>query len=258
MSQNSQSLQALFQEAQDEGVLSPGSMQVLSMVDLGTTIQAGLGVNVNQVMASEVILLGLLVDNTGSIAGLEDSVIQGQNECIDAFNQAKQAGDILLETRYYDRVPFPFNLLENAGRLDVRNYQAELGYTPLYDGTLELLAATTAKAQQFAGNGVPIRAMNLIITDGLDNGSKADARDVATLVGDMLRSERHLVAAMGIGDQSVFRPIFLDMGIPDKWIFTPGKTASEIRRIFRLVSQSMIRASQSANFGQAAAGGFGI
>jgi hypothetical protein len=40
--------------------------------------------------------------------------------------------------------------------------------------------------------------------------------------------------------------VFREMGIEDRWILTPGSTASEIRRAFQVFSQSAIRAGQGA------------
>ncbi len=60
-------LNNLFQTAQDEGLLSQASMQALNVIDLGAQIQAGLGVNVDDVTASEVVLVTIMPDDSGSI-----------------------------------------------------------------------------------------------------------------------------------------------------------------------------------------------
>jgi hypothetical protein len=44
------------------------------------------------------------------------------------------------------------------------------------------------------------------------------------------------------------------MGIPDRWVLTPGNSAGEIRRAFAVFSQSAIRTSQGAQLTQL--GGF--
>jgi len=99
----------------------------------------------------------------------------------------------------------------------------------------------------------------VIVTDGANNGRGKSASDVRTLVQDMLRQESHIVAGMGIDDgYTDFRKVFGDMGIPDRWILTPGNTGSEIRDAFRLLSQSVVQASQNAqSFSRTAGGGFG-
>jgi hypothetical protein len=75
----------------------------------------------------------------------------------------------------------------------------------------------------------------------------------------MLRSETHIVAAMGIDDGSTdFRQVFREMGLRDEWILTPGNSHKDICKAFQIFSQSAVRVSQSAaHFSQASGGGFG-
>jgi len=122
-----------------------------------------------------------------------------------------------------------------------------------------LLGTVLAKAQEFSDNGVPVRTVTLIITDGADCGSvRASASNVASLVADMLRTENHIIAAMGINDGGTdFHQVFKEMGIRDEWILTPSNSDTEIRKAFQVFSQSAARVSQSAtNFNQSL-GGFG-
>jgi len=137
------------------------------------------------------------------------------------------------------------------------NYDPGLG-TPLYDQTVVLLGTVLAKAREFETSGVPARSVTLLLTDGADLHSRAQTpRSVRSIVEDMLRLERHIVAAMGISDgHTDFRRVFLDMGVPEPWILTPGNTQSEIRKAFQTFSLSAVRATQSAAFGAASVGGF--
>jgi len=247
----------LFQEAHDQGDIGGGSLQVLT--NIGVHFAAALGTPAENVAASEVTLFSILADNTGSLHPFTQEVIDGQNLCIDSLLGSKQKDSILMHTRYYDSTLHPYTLLDQATRMDNKNYQARMGHTPMYDGTLELLATTVAKAQEFNGNGVPARTISLIISDGADNSSKHKPSEVKTVVDDMLRAEMHIIAAMGIDDgYTDFKLVFKEMGIPDQWILTPGNNASAIRQAFAVVSQSAVRASQGAgSFSQSALGGFG-
>jgi hypothetical protein len=138
-----------------------------------------------------------------------------------------------------------------------KNYEASQG-TPLYDQSVVLLGSVLAKAQEFTRNGVVARSVTLIITDGADlHSRRSSAKDVAALVGDMTRSEAHIIAAMGISDGTTdFRAVFREMGIEDRWILTPGNNPSEIRKAFQVFSQSAVRASQAASFSSSTLGGF--
>ncbi|UBF26609.1 hypothetical protein K9N68_00930 [Kovacikia minuta CCNUW1] len=255
-------LNYLFQSAQDEGILSAASLQALNVHDIGAQIQAGLGIHIDDVTASEVVLVTLMPDDSGSInyAGNEAIVRAGHNTVLDALLSSNQKDNILVHNRYLNgHVLYPYCPVIQAVRMDAKNYNPNQG-TPLYDQAIVLLGTVLAKTQEFSDNGVPVRTVTLIITDGADaHSQRATAKTVKSLVQDMLRTENHIIAAMGIDDGSTnFHQVFREMGIRDEWILTPGNGHKEIRQAFQLFSQSAVRASQSAgNFGQTSLGGFG-
>jgi len=252
----------LFEEAQDEGLLSPDSAQVLTVHDIGAQIQAGLGVNVDDVQASEVVLVTIMPDDSGSIrfAGNAQAVRDGHNMVVNALKDSKQKDNILIHTRFLNGdVLYPYCALDQAVEMDSHNYDPNLG-TPLYDQSVVMLGTVLAKTKEFSDNGVPVRTVSLILTDGSDQHSRLHRpKDVETLVNDMLMSENHIVAAMGIEDgYTDFQKIFREMGLRDEWILTPGNDASDVRRAFQVFSQSAVRASQGAiSFSKTAMGGFG-
>lgn len=258
---SSKNVQSLFGAAQAGGDIGDGAAQVLNIPDLGLQIQAGLGVSVDDVFASEVTLVTLLVDDSGSIdaAGNEQVVRDGCNAVMDALAGSKQTDGVLISIRYLNgAVLTPYAPLDQAPRLDGSNYRAN-GGTPLYDQSVVICGQVIAKRQEFTDGGVACRAVTAILTDGSDQSSRRNnARDVAKVVKDMLLTEAHIVIGMGIDDgHTDFRKVFGDMGISDKWILTPGNNQSEIRQAFAVVSQSAVRASQgAAGFSQAAGAGF--
>ncbi|MDO8599749.1 MAG: hypothetical protein Q7S02_06615 [bacterium] len=262
MSNSTANLKSLFGAATAAGELSPKSAALVVIPDYGAQIQAGLGVKVDDVMASEVFLASFLIDDSGSIrfAANSDAVRDGHNLVVDALKDSKQGDGILATNRYLNgTLLYPFTPIDRAERMTSKNFDP-MGGTPLFDASVVALATVVAKAQEFLDNGVVARTATLICTDGHDEGSRrATAADVKRLVDDMLRSERHIVAGMGVSDGSTdFRRVFGEMGIRDEWILTPGNTPSEVRRAFQVFSRSAVRASQSAgSFSQAAAGGFG-
>lgn len=274
-------IQALLQSAYEEGTLSAESLQTLSIHDIGSQIEAGLGVSVDQVQASEVVLVTMMIDDSGSIrfSGNTQVVRDGHNEVLKALMASKQNHSMLAHTCYLNgHILFPYIPLAVADDLQLKqtgkvtyvpnlelvmmdscNYDPHLG-TPLYDQTAVLLGRVLAKYQEFTESGVAARTVTLIITDGADEGSThAAAKDVRTLVEDLL-GEHHIVAAMGIDNrQTDFRRVFREMGIRDEWILTPANTNSEIRKAFQMFSQSAAQAGRTAAyFSQVAAGGFSI
>lgn len=262
MSEN-KNINELFEDAQDEGLLSPESSQALMVHDIGQQIQAGLGVDVDDVEASEVVLISVMVDDSGSIrfAGNAQSIRQGHNELVKALMDSKQQDNILAHTRYLNGgVLYPYCSLNQAVEMDKHNYDPNQG-TPLYDEAVSFLGTVLTKTFEFADNGVPVRTISLIMTDGHDQHStRHDAVAVKNIVNDMLGQENHIVAAMGFDDggSTNFRRVFSKMGLRDEWILTPQNTASEIRRAFQLFSKSAVQASQSSmSFSKTAMGGFG-
>ena len=246
-------IKKLLDDAHNEGTLSKKSLDALDVVDVGAQIQAGLGVNIDDVAASEVVLLTMMPDDSGSIAaaGNTASVRDGHNFVIESLGKSKQAGEVLAHTRYLNGdVLFPYTPLGNALAMSRSNYDPRLG-TPLYDQTVVLLGTVIAKAQELQQAGIAVRTVTLLITDGGDCSSqRARASDVAALVADMLAQENHIVAAMGISDGTTdFRAVFQSMGIPDRWILTPGNSGSEIRRAFNVFSQSAVRAASGVQLG---------
>lgn len=285
-------LSALLGQAQTSDPNNPGltaaGLGALNLNDLGQTMQAGLGVSVDDVTSSEAILLLLVLDDSGSISfvpGNEQAVRDGVNGILEALAATKQAPSVYVYCIRLNRgILYPFKPLIDGktGKLDqsllltTSNYNAS-GGTPLFRTSTTAFGTAVAKVQEFANAGVPARAITVMITDGADTDGK-HARTVAPVVQDLLRSEMHLVIGMGIDDGSTdFVEIFTDMGVqaggrkrkrdqaqaglPD-WVLTPKADGSSIRRACAMVSQSAVRASQAAgggggNFSKVAAGGFG-
>lgn len=243
----------LLDDAHDQGALSARSLATLDVVDVGAQIQAGLGVTIDDVAASEVVLLTMMPDDSQSIAAANntEAVRDGHNFVLDAVGRSKQSGEVLAHTRYLNgEVLYPYTQLAHATRMTPANFDPRHG-TPLFDQTAVLLGTVIAKAQELSQAGIAVRTVTLIITDGGDYGSqRCRAADVAAIVADLLAQENHIVAAMGIRDGTTdFRAVFRSMGIPDRWILTPGNSASEIRRAFQVFSQSAVRAASGVQLG---------
>lgn len=253
----------LLNTAHEDGDLSSGSLNALTKIpDIGAIIQQGLGVPIDSVRSSEVILLNILVDDSGSIrfAGNTQPIRDGHNMLIQALLESKQQDNIEVINRYLNgTVLYPYTPLSLVPKMDSSNYDAN-GGTPLFDETTKLLATVIAKTQDFKNNGIQVRTITLIMTDGDDcHSHTSTSADVKKIVTDMLRSEDHIIAAMGFDNGSCsFKQVFSEMGVPDRWVLTANANPSEIRKAFQVFSQSAVRASQSAaHFSQTSLGGFG-
>jgi len=250
----------LLADARKEGALSREAETALNIVDLGAEIGSGLGVDVSDVESSQVVLVTMMPDDSGSIssAGNTKRVIDGHNAVLEALLASRQADDIFAHTRYLNGdVLCPFTSVASAVRMSGSNYHPHHG-TPLYDQSVVVLGTVIAKAQEFVNNGVPVRTITLLITDGQDvHSSRATAKHVRDLVQDMIASENHIVAAMGLDNGTTdFRRVFREMGIEDRWILTPGTSASEIRQAFIMFSQSAAQLGTTVAVPSTSLGGF--
>jgi hypothetical protein len=128
-------IKQLLGDAHDQGALSARSLAALAVVDVGAQIQAGLGVAIDDVVASEVVLVTMMPDDSQSIAqaGNTDAVRDGHNFVLDALRSSKQSGELLAHTRYLNgHVLCPYVALDQAVTMTPANYNPRLG-TPLYD-----------------------------------------------------------------------------------------------------------------------------
>lgn len=255
---NTPNIQQLFQSAQNEGLLSTSALHSLTVNDIGAQIQAGLGIAVDDVPATEVVLVTIMPDDSSSIDYNHNAqaVRGGHNSVIDVLMDSQQGSAILIHNRYLNgTVLYPYCPVKDALRMDQKNYQPNKG-TPLYDQTVILLGTVLAKAQEFANYGIPVRTVTLIITDGADcHSTKHRPQEVAEIVKGMIAHENHIVAGMGIDDGSTnFRQVFQEMGILDRWILTPSNSETEISKAFQVFSRSAVRMSQVGNL--SSLGGF--
>src|SRR5688500_10591560 len=166
-------IKKLLEDAHGTGALSAKSLATLDVVDVGAQIQAGLGCTIDDVTASEVVLVTMMPDDSQSIAGAgnTDAVRDGHNFVLEAPRSSKQSGAGLAHTRYLNgHVLTPYTALEHAVKMTKQNDSPCLG-TPLYDQTVVLLGTVIAKAQELQQAGIAVRTVTLLIADGGDYGS---------------------------------------------------------------------------------------
>src|SRR5499426_3697049 len=118
-------IKKLLADAHDAGALSARSLAALDVIDVGAQIQAGLGVTIDDVAASEVVLVTMMPDDSQSIAhaGNTDAVRDGHNFVLDALRSSKQSGEVLAHTRYLNGfVLCPYTALDHAVSMTRSNY----------------------------------------------------------------------------------------------------------------------------------------
>lgn len=248
--------------------LSQQSVNILRVHNPGNAIQDALQVPNLAESSTSVLLVGLLIDDSGSIAyaGNTQAICDGINHIVTSLDATRDADDIQIMIHFLNRGEFyAFGDLDNVPTITPSNY-APGGGTPLFSRSIQFLRALIQESEMYSQYGVEVRTMSMILSDGANNMSMVSADDVAAIVQDMTNSQDHIIAAMGVddGDGTDFEAVFMSMGIPNEWIYETGPKGAEteeefqrrIRRGFGMFSKSAARASKSsAAFSQL--GGFG-
>lgn len=244
----STSITSLFQDAHAEGAIGAQSLQLLMPFDLNGQLQGALGMSAGEIPATEVTLVSIMIDDSVSMEPMEDEARSALTLMKQALGGSKNAPGVMMAAWTFDPQPIHgFQSLLNVPDLDANTYRAHRSNTPLYDGTLRMLAAVLAKTQEFASNGVPVRSVSVIVTDGANNASKHSATNVATVVADLERSEMHLVLFIGIDDGDTdFLQVGREMGIHPDRIKTVKDSPHELRQAIHAASQSALQVSQTA------------
>jgi uncharacterized protein YegL len=218
--------------------------------NLGAVVIAGAaGKAAEDIVASDVLLVTLLVDASSSIhaRGLEDAVREGANMLVDSLSATRERDSVLMAVWTFNddtRVVHSYVGLDDVTRLDKTNY-AGIGCTRLFDTWCDALTANVVYAQRLRDSGTPCKSIVVVVTDGEDVGSKRRTADCNRLSAQLLASEQFTLAFVGVGKDVDFHKVAREMGVPDGCIAVQAQaTPSAIRKVFRMVSQSAIRASQ--------------
>jgi hypothetical protein len=234
--------------AYETGLITRDSVKSLLAVNGNSNkIARGLGESSH---SGKVFLVSIVADDSRSIFEKRNNaaVAQGHNDIVDELKgiaTGDEADDILVHTRYLNGLLLnPYRTLERVKLMNADNYY-DGGGTPLYDQSVIALGTTIAKTAQLTAMGATVRTFTLIISDGDDRHSQAArAQSVAWIVGDMLLTGHHIVAAMGVSDGVTdFRTVFQKMGIKPGWILSPKDSRDAIRKAFREVTDQLALAA---------------
>lgn len=245
-------LSAMFNEASTDTsgtspLISPTTSAAI-LGNMGSVVVAGAaGKAAEDIEATSVTLVTVILDNSGSMHSHRQAVVDGMNQLRETFLHSKEKDSVLLATWTFGekvQVNHSYIPVADTDPLTLADYPADEGATALYAGWCDALAANIAYAQNLRSSGTDVRSIVVVLTDGENNVRDRTAAACAQISQDLLRSEQFILAFVGLG-YGDFRRIAQSMGVPDGCTYTAGQvTESELRKVFRMVSQSVIRASQ--------------
>jgi uncharacterized protein YegL len=236
------SLQSLFNNA--NGM----SQQSVDLMIQNLDAQTGLGcvgAQIDDLNTDDVTLLTIVLDESGSMDSLRDTVIDAFNTMTRALHDSKARDSILVSCWTFHSAP---KLLYSHTPIDrikdlTRAQYAPNGGTAMYDAVLDAFTGIVAYGQELRNAGIRARSLVVVISDGDDNTSGHTPAAVKTVAADLLKQETYTLAFVGFGDPKQFNAIAASMGF--NAVLTTNNSASEIRRVLNVVSNSVIRTSQT-------------
>jgi len=133
--------------------------------------------------SKETVHVGLLVDETGSMGGMEPAVVGGINEFVESLRADRADAKVRVTLSMFDlhandpvvRPKYKAIPLEEVAALEPGDYRPR-GATPLNDAVVKTIRGMSRAVKK--GH----RAMLVILTDGLENSSETSSRDVRKLI----------------------------------------------------------------------------
>jgi hypothetical protein len=231
----------------------PADAREVLVTNLDDTVLLGcVGLAADGLDTADATLVSIVLDMSGSMESHRQTVIDAYNAMMTALAGAKAAGSILVSTWAFSDTATLLSSYEAAPRkpkLDKALY-APNGMTALYDAVLAAMTGLVTYGQRLWDEGVPTRRVLFVLSDGGDNSSKAKAHEVRTAARALARDEAYTLAYAGFGSTDLQQQADA-IGFPN--VVVTGASESELRRVFRQVSQSVLRVSQGT---QPSAGGF--
>jgi len=184
--------------------------------------------------ADRLVVLGIFLDDSGSMSGLERAVQQGLALSVASFRGAK-GSDWYLDVRGFRTIYFQ-GMLKDVTDDTFDGYEPDYGSTPLISHGFRQLDGLHKTAGSYREIGIPTTVGQLLMTDAEPNGEDYKAEDFVEHIrcGDY-------ITGMGIVGESryssSFQTLFTRMGI--ERILTPRSQEAEVRHSFDEFSQSV-------------------
>jgi Mg-chelatase subunit ChlD len=133
--------------------------------------------------SKETVHVGLLIDETGSMSGMEPAVVGGINEFVESLRADRADASVRVTLSMFDlhandpvvRPKYKAIPLAEVAALEPGDYRPR-GATPLNDAVSKTIRGMSRAVKK--GH----RAMLVILTDGLENASETPSREVRKLI----------------------------------------------------------------------------
>ena len=211
---------------------------------------------VDEIGASEVTLVGIAIDRSGSTSGFQDRIEAAMGEIVRACLKSPRAGNLMLRLLVFDShldEIHGFKMLGECNPDDYLGVAKPRGATALYDASLNITESVTRYGKSLYQNGQDVNGIVFVITDGEENVSKMTVGEVKKAFEHAVRSEsieslRTVLIGLNVNASlNSYLQGFKDDAGFDQYVGIATATAKELAKLADFVSKSI--SSQSTALG---------
>lgn len=220
----------------------------MSMVKNNTGMEAGVEIDgleeiefentsVDEIDSENINLIFLGIDQSGSMDSFRRDMKHSLEEFKDALANSREAEEILVARADFE------DAIMVGGYKKISEFDTAFrtgGCTAMYDAVVEGTHRLREYRQYLRDQGVRVKAVFAIFSDGLDNASKSSFSEAKKCV-DFLNDEEITTAFISFGGEAAKEA--KDLGFRN--ILDVTSSASELRRAFDCLSRSVIESSKS-------------
>jgi hypothetical protein len=213
-------------------------------------IDAGIAPNISidDIENDRMFLMSIVRDSSGSMTKFRDVMQNSTREFVESVKNSKSDDEILVSLTDFSS---QIDCYGHKNVSDIPTTYNPYGMTKLYDAVIiaqNLLFDGKGKGymEELNRHGVRTRGALVIFSDGEDNDSVKTANDARHAV-ELLKKQEILVAFIAFGDRA--KGIADNIGVDPKNILETSATASELRKIWDIMSKSAVSLSKSAASG---------
>lgn len=212
--------------------------------------QLGGNFDPNSVDQERVVLLGLVIDRSGSTSTYEREF----NEKLQEFLREEQKSHIADEL-FFQLTTFGSDVTIDSGWQPVVGFDTTKtlfknsgDYTAGYDAVRISLESMLSYGKDLRRNGTDVRYNLCIVTDGeFNHGNDTDGQSVRNILNTIRADEglygKFTIFMYGVGSPSTFDPTRKALTIEPSGMLTTGATGKDFKAMLKSVSQSVSKSS---------------
>lgn len=193
--------------------------------------------SIEEINSENINLMFLGIDQSGSMDSFRNDMNHSLNEFKDALTNSREADEILVARADFE------DAIAIGGYKKISEFDTSFragGCTAMYDAVTEGTRKLKEYRQYLKDQGVRVKAVFAVFSDGLDNASKSSFSEAKRSV-DFLNDEEITTAFISFGGKAATEAKSLGF----RNILDVTSSASELRKAFDCLSKSVIESSKS-------------